>query len=128
MGGFILKVVGYIFLRFIVFQSVLGLTSNDSKMVKLSDLQTGEDLFYILWIFLFFPVLEIIVLTIPFSYGLQKITESKSLWVIMLFLLLFGIEFLLAVLLTNYEISALKFYKIGISMMLFVMLFRKSLF
>lgn len=123
----IIKIIGYIFLRYLLLLVVIYTTNKEAKMVQWYDLRNAEDWFYFFWMFLFFPVVETIIFTLPFSYGLKKIKENKKVWVYFLFLGLFIAEFLLGMFFTSQKIEIFNFIKVGISTVLFLLLFWKRL-
>jgi hypothetical protein len=126
MSNLILKVIGYIFLRSLVFFVALPIIDKNVKLVKGSDLENKEDWLMFLWLFLVPIIIEIIILFFPFSYGLSKVDKShnKSLFYLF-FLILFFIEFALTHWLVGIRYPLLK---VGISLFLFLLLFRKRLF
>ncbi len=125
MKNIIFKVLGYIVLRNAIFHFILPFLSKEVKVVKLDDLKNYEDWFMFSWLFLLPAVIEVIIFTFPFSYGLNKIGgSSNKLNYGLLFLGLFIIEYAI-----NHWFIGLvfPFYKIGISILLFILLFRKQL-
>lgn len=121
-----IKVIGYLILSYLLFYVTISLADSEVKTIRLHDLQNKKDWFMFSWLFLLPLVLELIILTYPFTYGLRKVTESQNrLIYYVLFLMLFIIEFVLYhyVFSINYPIV-----KAGISCLLFIILFRKRLF
>lgn len=126
MGNLIMKVIGYIFLRYFVFLGALYSISKDAKGVKWSDLRNGEDWFYFSWLFLIPVVVEIVLLGLPISYGLDKVASSTNkVAFYFLFVGLFVVEFFISN--WMYGMSS-SFYKVGISIVLFLMFFWRKLF
>jgi hypothetical protein len=126
MKTLISKVIGYIVLRYCLFYGALFLISKNVKGLKATDLQRKEDWFMAAWLFLLPVVIECLVLFYPFSYGLDKITgKTNKSWFYLFFLVLFIIEF---VLYNNVFGIRYPFLKVGVSIVLFVVLFRKRLF
>lgn len=126
MGKLIMKVIGYVFLRYLVFLGILYLTNKNAKMVKWSDLKNGEDWFYFFWLF-FIPVIaEAVLLGLPMAYDLGKIPNSTNKFPLYLLLIgLFVIEFFIADWLYGTPSS---YWKISISLVLFLLFFWKRLF
>jgi hypothetical protein len=126
MRNLIFKVIGYIFLRFLVFYGTISLIDKNVKGVKWSDLQDKESWFMFLWLFFVPTAIEAILLAFPFSYGLSKVsnTSNKSGYYL-LFLGLFIIEFVIGHWLIGMRYP---FVKIGVSIVLFLLIFRKRLF
>ena len=125
MKNFIFKVLGYIVLRNFLFHFTLPFISKEVKWVKLENLKNGDDWFMFSWLFLLPAVVEAIIFFLPFSYGLDKI-ESKS--NISNFYLLFVVLFIVEYSVNHWFIGLIyPLYKIGISIFLFILMFRKQL-
>ena len=126
MGNLIFMVIGYIFLRFVIFYAMLFLIDKNMKLLKSSDLESGEDWLYFLWLFFVPTAIEAILLSFPFSFGLRKIYISHNkLFFYFLFIALFIVEFILSNWLYGTQSAVIK---IIISLLLFLLLFRKRLF
>jgi len=97
----------------------------DAKMVRLSDLKNKEDLFYFFWLFGIPVIVEIIIIGLPLSYGLEGKTRTGSGWYYLLFLMLFVIEFAFASWIYGVDSSIVK---VLISLILFFAFFWKKLF
>ena len=83
-----LNVCGYLFLRCIIFYCVLMIVNNDFKLLQLSNIKNGQDLFYYLWIVLFFPVVDIFLFSIPIYFSLKIKNVISFILVIGLILLI----------------------------------------
>lgn len=126
MKKLVIQVIGYLILSYLLFYLTISLADNEVKGIRLHDLKNKQDWFMFSWLFLLPLLLELIILTYPFAYGLNKVTERPNRYIYYaLFLLLFIIEFVLFhyVFSINYP-----FVKVGISCLLFIILFRKRLF
>jgi len=80
------NIVVYIFLKYLIFYIFLMFRNNDYTLISVSTLQTFQDWFFYLFIFLFLPVLNILLFTGPIYYllKLKKITLFVILWVVCL--------------------------------------------
>lgn len=125
MGNILLKVAGYILFRYFAFFVVLYTTDNNVKMVQPSDLRNKEDWFMFLWLFGLPVLLEFLIIGLPMGYGLNKLSNSNKIYIYILFLVLFVIEFLFANWIYGTQSA---FIKTGISVVLFLLLFWKRLF
>lgn len=128
MGKLVIKVIAYIFFRYLIFLVFIYATSKDIKMVQWSDLRIGEDWFYFFWLFFILPIIESILFVVPFAYGLNKIAQNKSLGIFFLLTILFVVEGLIFYLIANQKIDIGMLVKISISIALFLVLFWKRLF
>lgn len=125
MKNFILRVLGYIFFRNAIFHFTLPFFSKEVKGVQLEDLKNFEDWFMFSWLFLLPAIIEAVVFTFPFSYGLNRIESGSSkMNYCLLFISLFVLEY---VLIHWFVGLTYPFYKIAISILLFLILFRKQL-
>lgn len=126
MKSLIFRVLGYIVLRNFIFYFTLPFLSKEVKGINLENFKNGEDWFMFSWLFLLPATVEAILFFLPFSYGLEKIENSSNKPTIyLLFSVLFIIEYA-----ANHWFIGLTYplYKIGVSIFLFILLFRKQLF
>jgi hypothetical protein len=115
------KVLKYIFLRFAIFIA-LNFIFGEAYVPK----NWIESSFYIAFLLLFFPVIEALILTLPFRYGIKQEKKGVSIW--LLFLSLFILEFLMYVFMTSGTVDKWNFAKTGTSIITFLFFFRKELF
>ena len=57
-----------IFIKTLIFYIILMISNNDFRILQLSNVKNGLDLFYFLWILLFFPIIDIILFSVPLFY------------------------------------------------------------
>lgn len=60
-----------VFLKFLIFYLLLMVTNKEFKLLQLSNIRNGEDLFYYLWLVLFFPIVDMILFSIPLYFSLK---------------------------------------------------------
>lgn len=126
MGNVFVKVIGYVFLRYVIFFIVLYSLSENVKAIGFRDLKTGEDWFMLSWLFILPLLLELLIIGLPMGYGLKKLSNMSSrIPFYLLFVVLFIIEFLFANWLYGMQSA---FIKVGISAILFLLLFWKRIF
>jgi len=90
------------------------------------NIKDGTDLFYYLWIILFFPILDIILFSIPLYYSLK--TKNKVYFILNL-LTVFIIEYLMNVYFTSQKIFDIDvLLKVIIGVIVFLIFFYKSIF
>jgi hypothetical protein len=56
----------FLLIKYIVAYIVFMVTTNNYKMLEIGGIKDGSSLFYYLWMILFFPVLEMILFSLPF--------------------------------------------------------------
>ena len=119
MKSLIFKVVSYILFSYVIYLGIVY-ANKDAKFIKLSDLQNDKDWFYFALLF-FLPVfIDILIIGLPMSYGLDKITKSAGRYIFyLLFIALFVLEFIVGNWIYGTQASILK---IGISLILFLIL------
>ena len=61
----------YLLLKYIVVFVVFMFATNNFKMLQIGGIRNGGDLFYYLWMVLFFPVLEMILFSVPLFLALK---------------------------------------------------------
>lgn len=125
MRSILSKVFSYVIFRYFIFFVFINITDKNVKMINCSDLKTAEDWFMFLWLFGFPVLFEFITIGLPMSYGLSKFSKSNKIYIYVLFLVLFMIEFLFA----NWIYGTpFAFTKIGISIVLFFIFFSRCIF
>lgn len=125
MISIFLKVIGYFILRYIAFFIILFTAGENVKTVQSSDLKSGEDWFIFLWLFGLPFLFEILIIGLPMSFGLNKLSSATNKLLIYRGLfVLFVIEFFIANWIYGTQSA---FIKIGASLILFIALFWKRL-
>ena len=68
------NILVYIFIKYVLFYIFLMFKNNDFSFLKLNALKTGQDWFYYLWLFLFLPVISMILFSAPlyFTFKVKK--------------------------------------------------------
>lgn len=61
----------YIFLKYIAFYVFMMFKNNDFYLLEVNNIENGEDLFYYLWIFLFLPVVCMVVFSAPLYFSFK---------------------------------------------------------
>jgi hypothetical protein len=74
------------FIKYIVLYLLLMFKNSDFTFIKVNEIKTGSDLLYYLWIFLFMPVISIIIFSAP-VYFLFKV-KNVSYFIIIVVLVL----------------------------------------
>ncbi len=120
------KVVSYILLRYSLFVIFIVGIYKEIKWVKWSDLHSCEDWFMFIWLFIVPVLIEVIIFTLPIKYGINRIEVSKNkIPYFLLFSFLFLIEFIFC---NSILAKPFNYIKVFISVVLFFLYFRKSLF
>ncbi len=122
-----LNICFYLLINCIIFYLFLMIMNNDFTMLKgVFNIKDGTDLFYYLWIILFFPILDIILFSIPLYYSLK--TKNKVYFILNL-LTVFIIEYLMNVYFTSQKIFDIDvLLKVIIGVIVFLIFFYKSIF
>jgi hypothetical protein len=114
------KFAGYIALKWILFyiyQFVTGTTKWSFDKVN------GEGLFLAAFMLLILPLIELVVLFFPIKWALKQ-----SSWLTILILIItFGLEFLIGWYATNQHFETWMMVKIVLSVILFLLFYRKQL-
>ena len=125
MNNLIIKVAGYIALRYLFFLASVYATGKDARFVKSSDLKNGEDFFYFFWLFGVPVLIDFIIIGLPLTYGLARVNNSNKFMFYLLFAGLFLIEFIVGNWMYGSQSAIIK---VGISLFLFLILFWKCIF
>lgn len=74
-------------LQYVIFYTVLMFLNNDFRLLQINAIQNGIDFFYYLWIILFFPIVDMLLFSVP----IDRIFSIKSVYnffVVMILILL----------------------------------------
>lgn len=67
----ILNILLFWFVKYIAFYVLLMFKNNNYALLKVNEIKNGEDLFYYLWLFLFLPVVFMLILTAPVYFSFK---------------------------------------------------------
>lgn len=99
--------------------------NNEFKLLQINNIKNGTDLFYYLWIVLFFPILDMILFAMPLYFGLKS---KKSLNFTFIFIIVFLIEYFIYAYFTSQKlINRDALFKVIISIILLGIFFYKSI-
>lgn len=115
----------FLFVKFLIFMMYAMVTSGNYKLLQIQNVKTAQDLFYYLWLVLFFPTLSMIFFACPlyFSFRLKNVFLFAA-CVIALFLL----EYVLYVYFTSTRhIDTKGVVNFLISVSLFILLFYQEI-
>lgn len=115
------KFAGFIFLKWILFYAYQIIESGEKW--DWSRVKTNEDIYFTAWMLLALPILELIILIVPFQLALKQ----KGNLTILILLLAFFLEFAIGWFATNQNLETWMIVKIVISTVLFILLYRKQL-
>jgi hypothetical protein len=116
-----LKFTGYILLKWLCFYIYQVVESK--RDWDWNRMQSREDIFYTAWMLLALPILEILILVLPFQLALKQ----RGWLVIAILLLAFVLEFIIGWFATNQRLEVWMIVKIILSMALFFLMYRKQL-
>ena len=115
-----------ILLKYVLFYVVLMLLNNNTKILEVGNIRSGQDLFYYLWITLFFPILDVIFFSLPIYFSFQL---KKPIIFVICIAIILTLEYLVYAFLTNgkpYNRDSL--IKILINSLVLVVIFRNNFF
>lgn len=71
----ILNILLFWFAKYIALYVFMMFKNNNFAFMKVNEIKTGEDLFYYLWLFLFLPVVSMLIFTAPvyFSFKVKSV-------------------------------------------------------
>lgn len=121
-----LNLVIYIFIKYLIIFLLFMVKNNNFKLLELNNIRNGQDLFYYLWIILFFPIIDVILFSVPLYYSLK--TKNKVYFVLSL-LTVFSIEYLMSVYFTSQKIFDIDvLVKVIIGVIVFLIFFYRNIF
>lgn len=59
------------FVKYIVFYILLMFKNNNYGLLKVNEIKNGEDLFYYLWLFLFLPIVCMVIFSAPVYFSFK---------------------------------------------------------
>lgn len=67
----LINIIFYFFIKYIVFYIFMMFRNNDFTLIEVTNLKTGSDWFFYLWMFLFLPILSSFLFAVPIYYILK---------------------------------------------------------
>ncbi len=116
-----LNILFYILLKYLVFY-IFIMFKNENFYLITPDIRDESDLFYYLWMFLFFPVIIFILFSVPLFYSFKI---KKYPYFILINVIILGIEYCLYTYLASQLDLWNGIYNIIISLILFWIFFHK---
>lgn len=71
-----LNIALYYLTKYVAFYVLLMFKNKKYDLLKVGNISSGQDLFYYLWIFLFLPVVGIILFSVPLYYSFKVINVT----------------------------------------------------
>lgn len=68
----VVNILLFWFVKYVVFYVFLMFKNSNYALLKVNEIKTGEDLFYYMWLFLFLPIVSMIIFSAP-TYYLFKV-------------------------------------------------------
>lgn len=114
-----------IFLSFIIFLGFKMVINEDYKLLEFNSIRNTQNLFYYLWIVLFFPIIDIVLFSVPLYFSLK--IKNKLAMIISL-LCIFIIEYFIYVYFTSQKtFDEDGLHKVIISILIFTFFFYKTI-
>lgn len=112
-----------VFVSSIIFLIIPMIMDGDYRLLEFNNIRNGQDLFYYFWIVMFFPIIDIILFSLPLYFGLK--VKNKVLMVVSLFTI-FIIEYFIYVYFTSQKVfDEDGLQKVIISVIVFAIFFYK---
>lgn len=81
------KIILFWFVKYLVFYIFMMFRNNNYALIQIDELRSCEDIFYYLWIFLFFPIFCTILFSLPICYSF-KVKHLAYFFIIIAFTLI----------------------------------------
>lgn len=117
----IFKFLGYIAMKWILFYGYQYIESGNKW--DWNKMQNREDALYTLWMLLALPLLETLILALPFQLALKQ----KGTFLLLILILVFVLEFAIGWFATNQKFALWMVVKLVLSIGLFFLFYRKQL-
>ena len=115
----------FFFVKYLLFYILLMFKNNDYSLIQLSNLKNFQDVFYYLWIFLFLPVICIILFSAP-VYFLFKL-KGKVYFMLLMVAFLVAEYFVYVYFTSNKHPDINGIYNEIISLLLLLLFFFKNI-
>jgi ABC-type Na+ efflux pump permease subunit len=113
-----------IILKYLIFYILLMIINDEFKLLQVNNIKNGQDLFYYLWIVLFFPIVDMILFATPLYYSLR----AKSLFSVLGIVTILVIEYFIYAYFTSQKVfNQDAFLKMIISMIVLIIFFHKTI-
>lgn len=119
--GWVFKFLGYIAIKWVLFYSYQYIESGNK--LDWNKVQNKEDILYTLWMLLALPLLETLILALPFHLALKQ----KGVFLLLILILVFVLEFAIGWFATNQKFALWMVVKLALSIGLFFLFYRKQL-
>ena len=114
-----------IFLSFIIFLGFRMIINEDHRLLEFNSIRNTQNLFYYLWIVLFFPIIDIVLFSVPLYFSLEI---KNNLAMIISLLCIFIIEYSIYVYFTSQKtFDEDGLHKVIISILIFTFFFYKTI-
>ena len=114
-----------IFFKYVLFYILLMVINDDFQLLQINNIKNGQDLFYYLWIVLFFPVVDIILFALPIYFSFNA---KKHINYVLYIIPILTIEYFIYAYFTSQKIiNQDAFFKVIISFILLLVLFHKTI-
>ena len=112
-----------IILKYLIFYILLMFINKEFQLLEFNNIKNGQDLFFFLWIVLFFPILDIILFAIPLYFTLK----AKTLIFVISIIVILLIEYLIYAYFTSQKLFALdSLLKVIVNILLLFIFFYKT--
>ena len=114
-----------ILLKYLFFYTILMVLNNDFKLLQINNIHDGGDLFYYLWIVLFFPIVDFILFSAPLylSFKIKYFVNFTCVFVLILI-----VEYFVYAFFTSQKIySRDSLIKVIINIIVLFIMFRKKI-
>lgn len=119
------NILFYWLIKYVLFYFLLMFKNNDFTLIRIDKLENGEDLFYYLWLFLFIPVICILILSVPLYHSFRAKNKINQYFVLITLLV---VEYLLYTYLASPSDLWNGVYNAFIGVVVMALLFSKYIF
>ena len=82
----------YIFVKYIAFYAFMMFRNNDFTLIRINELKRFEDWYYYLWIFLFLPIINSLIFSVPIYFSFKA--KNPIYFFVFIIIILLGEYFL----------------------------------
>ena len=121
----LINILLFWFVKYIAFYVLLMFKSNNYTLIEVSQLKNGEDWFLYLWMFLFLPVVSMLIFTTPVYFSFKM--KSVVYFALIVTAILIGEYFVYVFFTSDRHIDINGIYNGGMSLLFLLLFFYKSI-
>lgn len=118
------SIVLFFLIKYLTLYILLMFKDNNYKILEISNIKNGADLFYYLWVILFLPLISIAIFSFPLIYSFRL---RQPLYFSIIIMLLLGLEYVFYTYFASQANLMNGVYNLGLSLLFLFIFFYRSI-